>query len=58
MVIRVGFTASKLDKEFSSNDCNKKVYEYLKNIPSQFKNIRILSSLVYNLYEFGQKYPF
>ena len=54
--MRVGFTAEELVKGFTLNDRYIKVYGYFKNILSWFENIRIPSSLVYNSYEFGQKY--
>ena len=57
MVTRVCFTASDLVKVFTLNNRSKIfINNRKKYIPAQHKNIRILSSLVYNLYEFGQKY--
>ena len=58
MVGRIYFTAQEIGKGFASNDRNKKFMNIWTNIFSNFKNIRIPSSLMYNLWEFLQKYPY
>lgn len=45
----VCFTAGDFVEGFTFNYRNKKVYECVENILSKLKNIRILSSLIYNL---------